>query len=501
MRILSRSHVAVRHLRMLLIRAGLSEADADAFLDRLEAELVAGHLEDQEAGLKFIERQLAEVRHSQRTSPGRIELLVTQIGIVVFVEYLKALSESDPPSTSTASAPVPSGGYRVHDQAAQARFTQQGPKLVGTGVIGSALQGSSVSLSSDGNTAIVGGLLTNAAWVYTRSDGVWSQQAMLVGIGAIGTAFQGRSVALSGDGNTAIVGGPVDNRVRPDNGVGAVWVFTRSGGVWSQQGPKLVAADAIGKAGQGSSVSLSSDGNTAIVGGPADNDTAGAAWVYTRTGGLWSQQAKLVDTAAEGFRPQQGLSVSLSRDGNTAIVGGVHNNREAGPAWVYTRSDGVWSQQAKLVATNTIGPFGQAQGISVSLSGDGNTAIVGGGADNNSIGAAWVFTRSDGVWSQQAKLVGTDVLGSYASQGSSVSLSGDGNTATVGGSSNNSGADAVWVFTRSGGIWSQQTKLVGIDAISPAAQGSSVSLSNDGNTVIVGGLIDNNQVGAAWVFA
>jgi hypothetical protein len=385
----------------------------------------------------------------------------------------------------------------------QAQFSQQGPKLVGTGALGSAQQGFSASLSSDGNTAIVGGPLDNrlagAAWVYTRSGAVWTQQAKLVGTGALGFARQGHSVTLSANGDTAIVGGPSDKFVLGGAGAGAAWVYTRSGGVWTQQA-KLVGTGAIGNAQQGESVSLSGDGNTAIVGGTADNDLAGAAWVYTRSGGLWTQQAKLVDTAAEGFRPQQGLSVSLSRDGNTAIVGGVHNNREAGPAWVYSRSDGVWSQQAKLVATNTIGPFGQAQGISVSLSGDGNTAIVGGDADNNFIGAAWVFTRSGGIWTQQTKLVAADAIGE-AGQGSSVSLSGDGNTATVGGGSDNSGAGAVWVYTRSGGIWSQQTKLVGIDAVTPADQGSSVSLSSDGNTVIVGGLADNNQVGAAWVFA
>jgi hypothetical protein len=166
---------------------------------------------------------------------------------------------------------------------------------------------------------------------------------------------------------------------------------------------------------------------------------------------------------------------------------------------VYTRSAGVWNQQAKLVATNTIGPFGQGQGSPVSLSADGNTAIVGGGLDNGLIGAAWVFTRSSGIWSQQTKLVGADAIGP-AGQGSSVSLSADGNTAILGGPGDNNQVGAGWVFTRSSGIWSP-TKLVGADAIGPTDQGSSASLSGDGNTVIVGGPNDNNQVGAAWVFA
>ena len=111
-------------------------------------------------------------------------------------------------------------------------------------------------------------------------------------------ANQGCSVALSADGNTAIVGGPNDN-----SGIGAAWVFTRSGGVWTQQGIKLVGTGAIGAAGQGNSVALSADGNTAIVGGPGDNSDTGAAWVFTRSGGVWTQQgSKLVGTGAVGNR-------------------------------------------------------------------------------------------------------------------------------------------------------------------------------------------------------
>jgi hypothetical protein len=107
-------------------------------------------------------------------------------------------------------------------------------------------QGASVALSGNGNTAIVGG---GGAAVYTRSDGVWTQQgAKLVGTGAVGDANQGYSVALSADGNTAIVGGPFDN-----SGAGAAWVYT---GVWTQQGAKLVGSDVVGLANQGYSVTL-----------------------------------------------------------------------------------------------------------------------------------------------------------------------------------------------------------------------------------------------------
>src|ERR1017187_10292810 len=201
-----------------------------------------------------------------------------------------------------------------------AQFVQQGGKLVGTGAVGSAEQGLSVALSSDGNTAIVGGPSDNnsagAACVYARTAGAWTQQgAKLLGTGAAGDASQGYSVALSADGNTALVGGP---------GVGA-GVYTRTGGVWTQQGANLVASGGAGNTGQGYSVALSADGNTAILGGTGDNGGVGAAWAYTRTGGVWTQQgAKLVGTDSVGIS-WQGNSVALSADGNTAVVGGYHD--------------------------------------------------------------------------------------------------------------------------------------------------------------------------------
>jgi lipocalin len=332
-----------------------------------------------------------------------------------------------------------------------------------------------------------------AAWVFTRSNGVWTQQGLkLVGTGAVGGAEQGFSVALSADGNTAIVGGPDDN-----GSIGAAWIYTRSGDVWTQQGLKLVGTT-VGPSQQGHSVSLSSDGNTAIVGGPGDGVT-GAAWVFIRSNGVWTQQGKLVGTGAVGSAgAAQGYSVSLSGDGNTAIVGGPGDNGDIGAAWVYTRSGGVWTQQGlKLVGTDAAG---YEQGFSVALSADGNTAIVGGPGDNGSIGAAWVYTRSGDVWTQQGlKLVGTGAI-LDAEQGTSVSLSGDGNTAIVGGPNDNGEAGATWVFTRSNGVWTQQgSKLVGT-AVGNALQGSSVSLSSDGNTAMVGGPWDNGVIGAAWVF-
>jgi hypothetical protein len=319
----------------------------------------------------------------------------------------------------------------------------------------------------------------------------FTQQGLkLVGTGAVGPADQGWSVALSADGNTAIVSGLAD-----DLYIGAAWLFTRSGGVWTQQGPKLVGSNAIGPASQGYSVALSAEGTTAIVGGRNDNSGIGAAWVFTAGG-----NAKLIGNGVAGALSWQGKSVALSADGNTAIVGGTYDNNQVGAVWVFTQSSGVWTQQgSKLVASDAVGA--SSQGWSVALSADGNTAIEGGPYDAG-LGAAWVFTRSsNGAWTQQGlKLVGS---GSVAPdlQGSSVALSADGNTAIVGGYVDNSFAGAAWVFTRSGSTWTQQgSKLVGGNAVGVASQGYSVALSADGNTAIIGGYSDNSNIGAAWVF-
>ncbi len=362
-------------------------------------------------------------------------------------------------------------------QLALAQFTQQGPKLVGTFVPGDVPveQGYSVALSMDGNTAIVGGPFSSdtgmytvgAAWVFTRSSGVWAQQGgRLEGndilVESRSPVLQGYSVALSADGNTAIVGGPGDGNQLIGTGIGASWVYTRSGGVWTQQGPKLLGSDAAGFAAQGWSVALSADGNTAVVGGPDDGSAPfppgpGATWIYVRSAGVWTQQGpKLIGSGAIGAA-QQGTAVAVSADGNTAIVSGPSDNAGAGAVWTFSRSGGVWTQQGdKLVV----------KANSVALSADGNTAVMGGS------GTSSVYIRAGGVWTQQGPaLVGTGAVGD-SEQGYSVGITGDGNTAIVGGPGDNAGVGAVWLFTRNGVTWTQQgSKLVGTGAVGAASAG------------------------------
>jgi hypothetical protein len=345
---------------------------------------------------------------------------------------------------------------------------------------------------------IAGGLLqlriddANARYPL-RIDPFIQQGSKLTGGEESGKGLFGRSVALSGDGNTALIGGETDNI-----NIGAAWVFTRSGSTWTQQ-VKLTGASEVGPGRFGASVALSADGNTAVIGGIADSSSVGAAWVFTRSGSTWTQQAKLTGSG-EGGEGQFGVGVALSGDGNTALIGGFSDSSGVGAAWVFTRSGSVWTQQGeKLTGKGEIA--GGAFGVAVALSKDGNTALIGGFLDNTQVGAAWVFTRSESKWTQQGgKLTGKGESGK-GGFGINDSLSGDGNTAVIGGSHDNKNAGAVWVFARSGSTWTEQgAKHTGGGESGEGFFGSRVALSGDGNTVLIGGPKDNSEVGAAWVF-
>ncbi|MGZ4332316.1 MAG: hypothetical protein ACXVXL_30505 [Solirubrobacteraceae bacterium] len=247
-------------------------------------------------------------------------------------------------------------------------FVQQGSKFLGSDATGNAHQGYSVDVSSNGNTALIGGpydLAGGAAWVFTRSGGTWTQQGpKLTGFDADGNAQFGQSVALSSDGNTALIGGPQDQLVG-----GAAWVFTRSGGTWTQQGPKLIGDNAAGDAQQGQSVALSGDGKTALVGGPHDNGNTGATWVFTRSGSTWTQQgSKLVGSPVPPpphSNSLQGWSVALSNDGNTALIGGIYYVG-GGAAWIFTRAGSTWSQAGSILLPNPrVTLFGRSVALSL----------------------------------------------------------------------------------------------------------------------------------------
>ena len=219
--------------------------------------------------------------------------------------------------------------------------------------------------------------------------------------------FFGFSVALSGD--TAVIGAFRDSDDVKGVDSGSAYVFTRSGTNWGQQA-KLTATDGAANDTFGGNVALS--GDTAVIGALGDDDDvngvdSGSAYVFTRSGTSWSEQAKL--SAADGAAGDEfGYSVALS--GDTAVIGAARDDdkgNDSGSAYVFTRSGTSWSQQAKLTAAD--GAAGDVFSISVALSGD--TAVIGADLDDekgDNSGAAYVFTRSGSTWSQQAKLTADD---------------------------------------------------------------------------------------------
>jgi cysteine-rich repeat protein len=360
----------------------------------------------------------------------------------------------------------------------------------------------------------------------------------------------GHSVALSADGSTLAVGAVDEDSNAGLNGdgtdnsalqAGAVYVFVFEGGVWSQQA-FVKASNADAGDHFGASVALSHDGSmlavgalgedsnaTGVGGNQADNsaDFAGAAYVFTREGETWSQQAYVKASNASASQ-EFGASVSLSADGSTLAVGanreasnatgingdGTDQSAEyAGAVYVFVREGALWSEQAYVKASNT--GEGDEFGRTLALSGDGNTLAVGayyeasnatginGDANNDEAigsGAVYVFTRAGVLWSQQAyvKASNTDNNEYF---GWSVALSDDGNTLAVGAHNEDSDATgvggddtsdaapdsgAVYVFRREGGAWSQEAYVKASNTGDSDAFGLSVALSGDGNTLAVG---------------
>jgi len=430
--------------------------------------------------------------------------------------------------------------------------------------------GYSVALSADGNTLAVGAVWeshdsvginddpssppsvpwSGATYVFTKSGGAWSQQAYIKAANPEVYAWFGYSVALSADGDTLAVGaddeggGAAGINSDPSasyiEGSGAVYLFARSGGVWSQDA-LIKAANAELYDHFGSAVALSADGDTLAVGAyredshatgvdgdQADNsaDDSGAVYVFAKSGGAWSQQAYIKASNADA-NDYFGAEIALSADGNTLAVSspqelggatGVDGDQAdnsapySGAVYVFTKSGGAWSQQAYIKASNT--EAGDWFGHKVALSAEGDTLAVsapnecsnatgvGGDQTDNSApyaGAVYVFTKSGGGWSQQAYVkASNNEEGDFF--GESVALSADGSTLAIGARGEDSGATgvngdptdnsaaisgAVYVLIRYGDVWSQMAYIKASNTEVDDNFGTAVALSADGTTLAV----------------
>jgi hypothetical protein len=528
-------------------------------------------------------------------------VLVVSLGMAGLVPFSRAQAPAS--SASSASAPIRQLAYIKGSNSEKGDHFGCGGVLDGHAGYGAAISADGNTMAvgapheSGGSTGVNGDQKDNSAYgsgavyVFVRNGNTWSQQAYVKPSNTQESAEFGHAVVLSADGNTMAVSAFWEassakgiNGNQADHSIpqaGAVYVFIRKGATWTQQA--YVKASNTGEAGTpekfgdgdqfGVSLALSDDGNTIAVGALTEDsaspgingdqannsaNSAGAVYVFTRTGSTWSQQA-YVKAGNPDPADMFGYSVSLSADGGTLAVGsydeggsarGINGppdnmRRGAGAIYVFVRAGTQWSQEAYIHASNS--EAGDSLGVHVALSDDGNTLLAGSldedclatgvnppGCDDDraldtSTGAVYVFVRSGMTWSQQAYLKASNT-GANDWFGSRLALSGDGNTAAIGASLEDSAAQgingrqtddsanesgAVYLFTRRAGVWSQQAYVKGSNTQAFDEFGGAVALTRDGRTLVVtahgedsgargvnGNQADNSvdEAGAAYVF-
>ena len=385
--------------------------------------------------------------------------------------------------------------------------TAQQAKVVSSDLAAGDTFGSSAAISGD--TTVWGakrqdteGTEAGAVYVFTRSGTTWSQQQKLTASDGAAKDWFGGAVDI--DGDTLAVGARLENGPSYTYR-GAVYVFTRSGTTWSQQ-QKIQSSDIADNdyfgSGEGGSVVI--EGNTLIVGAQYEDATAtgaGSVYIFTRSGTTWSQQQKI---QASDAAANDNFGFSVDIDGDTAIIGAKNEDAggsNAGAAYIFTRSGTTWSQQAKIQASDAEASdlFGQSVAV------DGNYAVVGAyseDAGGSAAGAAYVFIRSGTSWTQQQKLASSDIAaGDWF--GYDVDIEGD--VIVVGAGAEAAGgtaAGAAYIFTRDGTTWSQQKKIVASDASTSAYFGfSGISIEED--TVTVGATYEDGggtNSGAGYIF-
>ncbi len=373
--------------------------------------------------------------------------------------------------------------------------------------LGSANDGFGYAVALDGDTALVGAYLGDAnatdqgaAYVFTLRDSrSVEQQKLTASDGGAGEYF-GAAIALDGD---TLAVGVFGDAVGANGAQGSVYVFTRNGASWALQ-QKLTADD--GAAGDIFGLAVALDGDTLVAGAQGDDingkEDQGSAYIFARNGATWTQRQKLKAIEIDGLPGDQfGASVAIS--GGTVAVGATGASNHRGSVYVYTLDGAVWKEQAKLWL-NYAAEF-DAFGYAIAL--DGDTLAVGvPGEDigaNDDQGSVYVFTRNGATWTQSPKLIHTyGEAGDYF--GSAVAL--DGDALAVGAFRDNVGENenqgAVYVFSRSGGIWSYLQALNASDGAAGDQFGFSLAL--DGASLAVGAWNDtvgaSSQQGSAYLF-
>ena len=354
--------------------------------------------------------------------------------------------------------------------------------------------GSSVSLSSDGETLVVGASDDNnkngSVYIYKWNGNTWAVTKLIASDGS-NEAYFGNSVSVSAYGNTLVVGALGDN-----NFTGSVYVFRWNGSTWTET--KLTASDGGDLDIFGDSVSVSADSNTLVVGAPGDNNNyndSGSVYVFRWNGSTWAE-TKL--TASDGGKLDIfGDSVSVSADSNTLVVGasGDNNNyNDSGSVYVFRWNGNTWAE-TKLTASD-----GQEEayfGHSVSISSDGKTLVVGAYHDIYSKGSAYIYNWNGSTWAE-TKLTASDSQ-EEAYFGHSVSISSDGKTLVIGAYHDIYSNGSAYIYNWNGNNWSEK-KLTALYSEAGDFFGGSVSMSSDGETFAVGASGNNTEKGSVYLF-
>lgn len=363
-------------------------------------------------------------------------------------------------------------------------------------------------LAVDGDTLLVGapqdedpnGNNAGSAYIFEQSDGEWTQEAKVTPNDGDEDDNFGESVAL--DGNTAIVSAWHDEDPNGKN-AGSAYVFERSDGEWTQEAK--FAPNEQGGEGDEFGVSVTLEGDTAFVGAWRDDDDQGAAYIFERSDSGWTQVTRL---KPDDITPGDRFGTPVLLDGDTALIAAPGYNREneegIGAVYSFEQSGGDWEQEARLTADD--GDGGDNFGTLVAL--DGDTALIGAWHDEDpngeNAGSAYVFEQSGSNWTQEAKLTAED--GDENDEfGWDVAL--DGDTAIIGAKRdedpNGFDAGSAYVFERSNGGWSQETKLTPDDG-GGEDDAFAYKIALSGETAIVNARQDENPngegAGAVYVF-
>jgi len=372
----------------------------------------------------------------------------------------------------------------------------------------SSLQSSIDTLTTD--TAQI-----DAIRAYLRLLGP-TQEAVLAPSDPEAGGYFGYGASMNDAGDVVIIGAPNDDGTGPGDS-GAAYIFTNSGGVWTET-VKLAPSDPEASSYFGWATSINSAGDVVIVSAFYDDGIgvadSGAAYIFSNSGGSWSQVTKLVPSDPEASAIF-GYRVSMNAAGNVVIVSAYNDDgigvSNSGAAYIFSNSGGSWSQVTKLVPSDP--EASAAFGISVSMNAAGDVALIGSNADDGTgaaadSGAAYIFSNSGGSWTQTTKLVPSDPQ-LYASFGNSVSLNDAGNVAIIGAPLDEGTgvlySGAAYIFSNSGGSWSQVTKLLPSDPENSAQFGIELSINAAGNVAIISakgydGTVPSDS-GAVYIFS